>query len=196
MSQFLSPEELARFGFASYGENVLVHRMANIVFPERVSLGSNVRIDGFVNLVASGPVRMGSYIHISAFCNIAARGGLEMEDFSALSAGVKIYTSSDDYGGSAMTNPTVPERFTNVAVGEVVLHRHVIIGANSVILPGVEIGEGSSVGALSLVNRNLDPWGVYGGVPAKRIMERKRDLLAMEARLLAGADPGAGLQSI
>ena len=41
------------------------------------------------------------------------------------------------------------------------------------VLPGVKISNGSSVGALSLVNKSLEDWGVYLGAPAKRIKTRK-----------------------
>ena len=67
----------------------------------------------------------------------------------------------------------------------VTLKRHVIIGANSVILPNLTIGEGTSVGALSLVTKDLDPWGIYAGIPVRRLKDRKRDLLEIENRLLS-----------
>ena len=60
-----------------------------------------------------------------------------------------------------------------------------IIGTQSVILPDVTIGEGSSVGAMSLVNRSLEPWGVYFGVPARRLKERSKDLLELEKMVWA-----------
>ena len=107
-----------------------------------------------------------------------------MSDFSGLSQGVRIYTRTDDYSGKALTNPTIPEEFTGVKSGEVNLGRHVIIGSGSVILPRVSIGEGSSVGALSLVTKSLDSWGVFFGCPAKRLKDRSKHLLEMEAELM------------
>jgi galactoside O-acetyltransferase len=67
----------------------------------------------------------------------------------------------------------------------VTLERHVIVGANAVILPGVTIGEGSAVGALSLVNTSLPPWGIYAGTPARKINDRSRRLLDLEAEYRA-----------
>ena len=55
-----------------------------------------------------------------------------------------------------------------------------IIGANSVILPKVTIKEGSAVGALSLVNKSLDAWGIYFGSPAKRFKSRSKNILKLE----------------
>ena len=86
-----------------------------------------------------------------------------------------------------MTNPTVPSKFTGIIKGEVTLGRHVIVGSGSVILPRVTIGEGSSVGALSLVTKNLDAWGVYAGNPARKIEERSRKILELENQMLKEA---------
>ena len=84
-----------------------------------------------------------------------------------------------------MTNPTVHEEYTSEEVGGVTLGRHVIIGANSVILPGVTIGDGAAVGALSLVTKNLGEWGVFFGSPAKHLKKRSKDLLKLETKYLA-----------
>lgn len=50
-------------------------------------------------------------------------------------------------------------------------------GYNSVIFPNVTVGEGSVVGAMSLVKKTLPAWGIYTGIPVKQIKERKRNLL-------------------
>ncbi len=48
------------------------------------------------------------------------------------------------------------------------------VGARSFILPGVKIGEGAIVGACSLVNRDIEPWAVYAGSPARFLRSRQR----------------------
>lgn len=58
-----------------------------------------------------------------------------------------------------------------------------MVGAHSVILPGVSFGEGAVVGSLSLVKESLDPWGIYGGVPARLIKPRGRNVEELAARL-------------
>jgi galactoside O-acetyltransferase len=92
---------------------------------------------------------------------------------------VRVFSASDDYSGKFLTNPTVPITMTNVSVAEVFVGEHVIVGANSVILPGVKIGEGSAVGAQSLVARSLEPWGIYSGCPAKFLKTRSSSLLEL-----------------
>ncbi len=53
--------------------------------------------------------------------------------------------------------------------GPVVIKRGATIGANCTILPGVVIGEGAIVSAMSLVNDDVPPLEVWGGVPARRL---------------------------
>ena len=183
--RFLRDEDLQELGFRSLGVNVAIHEDANLNGLERISLGSNVRIDAFANIIATGSVEIGSYVHIGSYSHLSGGEGICMNDFSAISQGVKIYTRNDDFSGKTLTNPTVPPEFTGVTGGKVTLGRHVIVGAGSIIMPGVTICEGSSVGALSLVGSSLPAWGIYFGSPVRKIGERSRDLLELEQLLLA-----------
>lgn len=187
---YYGDDELAEFGFRKLGRNVQIARNCTIIALENISIGSNVRIDGYTTIsAAGGSLTVGSYIHIGGFCFLSAGSGLELDDFSGLSQGVRIYTKTDDYSGAALTNPTVPAKYLNVEGGPVRLGRHVIIGSGSVVLPNLTIGDGSSVGAMSLVTKSLPDWGVYFGTPARRLRERSKQLLEMEAELLASTGP-------
>lgn len=179
-------DELANFGFKSIGTNVMIAKNCTIVGLENISIGSNVRIDGYSAIIAPGEgwINIGSFIHISGWCYLSAGDGIIMEDFSGLSQGVKVYSRTDDYTGHHLTNPTVPEKYTGITRGTVTLKKHVIIGSGTVILPKVTIGEGSSVGAQSLVTRSLESWGVYFGSPVKRLKARSQRLLELENELM------------
>ena len=183
MNSFYSVEELKEIGFGSLGEDVLISRKASIYSPERISIGNHVRIDDFC--VLSGKIHMGNYIHIAAYTGIfAGNAGVTLNDFVGLSSQNAIYAASDDYSGEFLTNPMVPEQYKNVIESEVILEKHVLIGSGGCILPGVHIGEGTAVASMSLVNKSLEPWKIYGGVPCKILKERKKDLLNLEKRLL------------
>ena len=65
-------------------------------------------------------------------------------------------------------------------IAKVILNEHVIIGSGSVLLPGVELGQGAAVGALSLVNVNLLPWSIYAGSPIKKLNSRSKNLLKLD----------------
>ncbi|MCX8086715.1 MAG: acyltransferase [Rhodocyclaceae bacterium] len=183
----LSRAEIETIGFASVGEDVRISEHARFYGASRIRLGNHVRIDDFCVLSAGeGGIEIGDYVHIAVYCSLIGQGKIVMADFSGLSSRVSIYSSNDDYSGAALTNPTVPKEFTNVYHAPVHLGRHVIVGSGSIILPGVTLEEGVAVGALSLVNKDCAAFGIYFGNPAKRIKERRRDLLELEARLLAG----------
>ena len=183
---YYNTEQLREMSFKRVGDNVQIAKNCTIIGLENISLGDNIRIDGGVTLAcASGHLKVGSYIHIGGDCHLTCTGGIELSDFSGLSQGVRIYSGSDDYSGKSLTNPTVPEKYLNVKVNPVLIGRHVIIGSCSVVLPGVVIGDGSAVGALTLVTRSLESWGVYLGSPAKKISTRKKDLIEQERLLLS-----------
>lgn len=177
--------ELRDMGFKSVGKNVQISKNCTVIGLENIEIGDNVRIDGYCSIFASGEgwVKLGSFIHIGSYCLLSAGDGIQMDDFSGLSQGVKIYSRTDDYSGRYLTNPTVPDRYTGITRGIVSLGKHAIVGSESVILPKVSIGEGSSVGALSLVTKSLEPWGVFFGAPAKRLKSRSKKLLTLEAEL-------------
>jgi len=186
-SGYFLAEELRAFGFKSVGQNVKIAKNCTIIGLENIEIGSNVRIDGYCTISAAGSgfVRIGSYVHIAAYSLLAAGDGIVMEDFSGISQGVRIYSRSDDYTGKYLSNPTVPTKYTGVTGGTVTLRKHVLIGSGVVILPNVEIGLGSAVGALSLVTKSLPEWGFYFGVPAKLLKARSQRILELEQQLLA-----------
>jgi galactoside O-acetyltransferase len=185
-TDYYSEVDLKDSGFRSIGYNVKIAKNCTIVGLNNISIGNNVIIDSFCTIVAKGSKELiiGSYVHIGSYCLLSAGDGIEIQDFCGLSQGVKIYSRSDDYSGEYLTNPTIPEKFTGVQGGLVVLKPHVIIGSGSVILPNVEIGEGTSVGALSIVTRNLPAWGVFFGHPLRRLKDRSKHLLVLRDELL------------
>jgi galactoside O-acetyltransferase len=77
----------------------------------------------------------------------------------------------------------VDKKYCKAIKGEIILEKHTIIGASSVIMNSVIIGEGTSVGALSFVNKNLDTWSVYAGIPVKKIKNRLKKVLELEKKI-------------
>lgn len=181
---WISRYDLEKMGFAALGENVLISEKASIYNPSKISFGSNVRIDDFCVLSAGdGGFKIGNYVHIALQASLVGAGKITMGDFSGLSSRVSIYSSNEDYSGAFLTNPTVPREFCGVTNADVVIEKHVIIGSGSIVLPGVTVGEGCAVAALSMVKKDCAPFGIYSGVPAQRIRERKKDLLELEKKL-------------
>jgi acetyltransferase-like isoleucine patch superfamily enzyme len=182
---WLTNEQIKEMGFASIGSAVLLSDKASYYNCKNIRLGNNVRVDDFCVLSAgTGGIDIGNYIHIAVFSSLIGMGRITLADFSNISSRVAIYSSNDDYSGASMTNPTVPAEFTNVQHADITIGRHVIIGAGSIVLPGVTLEEGVAVGSLSLVKKDCKSFGIYMGVPAKRMGERRRDLLELEKKLV------------
>jgi galactoside O-acetyltransferase len=178
---FLPDTALRALGFREIGSNVLISDRASIYGAERISLGSNVRVDDFAVISAgSDGIEIGSYVHIAVSCSLIGSALIRLGDFSGLSARVAIYSSSDDYSGEFLTNPTVPAHLRGVTSSPVILGRHVIVGSGSVILPGVTVHEGASIGALSLVRKDCEAFAVYSGSPMRKVSERSHKLVELE----------------
>lgn len=181
----LSREAVNQMGFARVGNNVQISDRASFYGNGRISLGDNVRIDDFC-VLSAGPVGIviGQYVHVAVYSSLIGAGKITLDDFCNISSRVSIYSSNDDYSGATMTNPMVPSQYTGVNHADVFLGRHVIVGSGSVILPGIVLEDGVAVGALSLVTKDCKAFGIYVGNPARRVSERKRDLLALERQFL------------
>ena len=180
---FYSREELLQIGFKSIGKNVMVSTKASIYSPSLISLGNNVRIDDFC--ILSGEISIGNYIHIAAYTALyGGEAGIQVEDFANISSRICIYAVSDDYSGETMTSPMVPDKYKNLRHGHVLIKKHVIIGTSSTVMPGCTIGEGCALGAYSFIKESCPAWGIYVGIPCKRIGERSQKLLELEQKFL------------
>lgn len=178
-TSFYDRDELFEIGFRSIGQNVLISRKASFYNPEVISIGNRVRIDDFC--IISGKVSIGSNVHIAPYSALfGAEKGIEIADFANVSSRVCIYAISDDYSGLSLTNPMIPDRFKHLEQREVIIEKHVIIGTGSTVLPGITIGEGAAIGAMSLVKNNVEGWSVYAGIPVKKIGIRQKKLLELE----------------
>lgn len=182
-----SIDELYKLGFLSVGTNVKWHRHAIFINPGKISIGNNVRIDAFC-LISAGEkgVEIGNNVHIAAGAYIfGSAGRVGIGNFCGLSSRTTIYTSTDDYVEGHLTNPTVPDRFKKVAVGDVVLKTHALVGASSVIMPGVVMEYGSACGAMTFVSRNLKEFELGVGNPMRVIKKRGELLRTLEKEYLA-----------
>lgn len=180
---YYTQSELSDMKFKYIGKNVKISDKASIYNCEQIEVGDNSRIDDFC--VVSGKIKIGKFIHITPCCLLAGgEKGIIIDDFCATAYGVKIFTQSDDYSGDTMTNSNIPSKYKNEIKKVIHLERHVIVGAGSIIMPGVTLSEGTSVGAMSLVLKSTEEWSIYCGIPAKKIKNRSKNLLLLEQEFL------------
>ena len=178
-SGYYTEQELEAFGFARVGRDVKISRRASIYGAQHMSFGDHVRVDDFC--VLSGKICFGSYIHVAVMTALfGGSAGITFEDYTGISSRCAVYATTDDYSGDYMTNPTVPEKYTNVINLPVRICRHSIIGTGSTILPGVTIGEGCALCAMTLATKDTKPWGIYLGQQCVRVKGRSRKLLELD----------------
>lgn len=178
---YLSKGKIKEMGFNYVGANVKLSDKASFYNCKNIIIGDNVRIDDFCVLSAGEKgIEIGDHVHISVFSSLIGDGKIKLCEFSGISSRVSIYSSSDDYSGQYMTNPTIPVEFTGVTHADIHIGRHAIVGAGTIILPGATLEDGVAVGALSVVSKRCNAYGVYSGVPLKRIKERKKGMLDKE----------------
>jgi acetyltransferase-like isoleucine patch superfamily enzyme len=175
---FYTEEELLSIGLKSYGKNVKISRFARIYNPQSIEIGNHVRIDDFCILSASSnEFIINDYVHISAGAYLYGASGLFIDSFSNISAGVKLYTVNDDYSGESLIGPTVLEKYRNVHKLPILIGKYVVIGCNTVVLPGSIITDGVAIGSNSLVKGSLRSWKIYGGTPVRYLKDRSKNLL-------------------
>jgi acetyltransferase-like isoleucine patch superfamily enzyme len=129
------------------GCNVLIDYGCYIRYPWKVSIGSNVSFNRGCNIYASMQIKEAEII---------------IENNVALGPNVTIFGASHDY--SSFTLPDIAR--------SIIIKKYAWIGGNSTIHNGVIIGEGAVVGACSVVTKNVPPFTVVAGVPAKEISKR------------------------
>ena len=122
-TSFYSEEELQQMGFAHVGHDVMISRKASIYGASNIWIGNHVRVDDFC--VLSGKITFGNYIHVAVTTTLfGGTAGITFEDYTGISSHCAVYAASDDYSGDFMTNPTVPEKFTNVIEEPVVIKKY------------------------------------------------------------------------
>ena len=153
-----------------------------------MTIGDNVRIDAHCIITAGpGRVTIGDNVHIGAATHLFGTAGITIGDFANISSRVSLFSTNDDYTEGYLTNPTVPVDLRKVTEAPVRIEEHAIVGCGSVILPGVVVGRGAAVGALSLVKRDVVPFTVVAGTPARAVGARDRKRLEALARRITDA---------
>jgi acetyltransferase-like isoleucine patch superfamily enzyme len=182
---WLARDELCGYGYASIGENVLISPLARIHGAHNIHIGGHVRIDDFALISAGeGGVNISNYVHIAPYAFMVGHPAIRLDDYSGLSWRAGVLSSTEDFSGLYMTNPTVPSTCRNPKHARVHLQRHVVVGAGSLILPGVILAEGAAIGTMSLVTKDCEPFRVYVGIPARPLKNRTRRLLELERLIM------------
>ena len=129
----------------------------------RVKLGKHSIVDMKVFFIAPAKLVVGEFSHINRNCTIDARGGITIMDNVSISLNVTLCSAGHDCQSSDFKYVSSP----------ITIEDNVWIGINTTILKGVTIGKGAVVAAGSVVTKDCEPFGIYAGIPARKIGERK-----------------------
>jgi acetyltransferase-like isoleucine patch superfamily enzyme len=173
--------------FKHLGENVQIYDTAKIINPGNLSIGDESVIADFSFIYAVGRgIEIGNFCHVTEHAIIQAGGLVKMNDFSAIGPRTTILAASDDYEGNGFIGLTVfGEKYRKTVFDDVIIGRHAHIGMGCIIMPGVHIGEGCSIGAGSLVTKDMPEWCVCYGHPCQQMRPKPREKqLEMEKQFL------------
>jgi acetyltransferase-like isoleucine patch superfamily enzyme len=171
--------------FKWIGKGSKISDWARFYSPEKITIGNNVRVDDFCMLSGGVGIELKDHIHIACGVYMYGGGGILVEDFVGISTHVNIWSQSDDFSGRSMFCPQIPEKYKpRLKKAKVHIGKQVLIGCGVSILPGVTLGEGSIIGAHSLVTKDTLPWSLYAGVPAKKIDNVSQDMLKFREQFL------------
>lgn len=151
--------------------------LKNIVKNPNIEVGDFTYYDDFENVENfEKNVRYhfdftGDTLKIGKFCMIASDVTFIMNGANHLTEGISSYPFAV-FGGDwarAMDGKTYPNR------GDIVVGNDVWLGYKSVVMSGVTIGDGAIIGAYSVVTKDVPPYAIVGGNPAKIIRKRFSD---------------------
>ena len=166
-SELLTKNELSKINFKKIGSNVKISKNVTIIGAKNISIGSNVRIDDYTIISAlEGKLNIGSNVHIGGQSYFGCGGEVQIGNNIHISQGVKVYSKIDNY----LEYDDEP----SVILKKVLIKNKVIIGSGTVIVGNATINEGTTIGALSFVKKNLNSWSIYAGNPLRFIKARKK----------------------
>ena len=155
------------------GEGAIIGKCVRIRRPESCVIGDHVIIDDFVYVGCA--LEIGSYSHVAANVNMSGGGQrLKIGDYVGIASGCSFHVASSDYMSASFELPTIPEQYRYGGLSEeIVLEDHVLLGAHTVVLPGVHLPEGFASAAHTVIRkRSFQPWTLYGGYDCRRMFKR------------------------
>ena len=133
-------------------------------------MGANINKASILNMkqyiISPSRLTIGRYTHINRGCLLDARGCLMIGNSVSVSYDVKMITGSHNHSSSVFSSVFLP----------IIIEDYVWIGANAMILNGVRVGEGAVIAAGSVVTKDVEPYTIVAGIPAKPIGTRPKEL--------------------
>jgi len=156
------------------GKGAIIGKTVRIRKPEETVIGDYTIVDDFTYI--SCALTTGSYCHIAPNVTISGGSGrVTLGNFVGISCGSSIHPMSEDYVSASFQMPCIPKELQFGAVcGDIVMEDYALLGARSVVLPGVHLPEGFASAAQTIIaKKNYEAWVLYGGPKAKKLVRRE-----------------------
>lgn len=131
-----------------------------------IKIGKHSYIHRNCHFFHVGKISIGNNSTINFGCYLDNRRGINIGNNVGIAHNTKIYTLGHDYN-----DPYFPTKGSSVIIND-----NVFVFSNTLIMPGVTIGEGAIILAGSVVTKNVVPWTIVGGNPAKLLKKRNTDI--------------------
>lgn len=152
------------FGFAVYSVARIRAACWGVLLKK---IGNNVDMLNGVVIMSPQKVEIGHDTFLNEFVRIGGQNGVKIGSFVQLSQNVSLVSENHEY-----SNPLLPIKKQGYFGKKIVIEDDVWVGANAVILDGVTVGQGAIVGANAVVTKNVKPYAIVVGIPAKFIKYR------------------------
>lgn len=162
------------------GRSVIIeeHVTIDALSQQGVTLGDNVTIAKFTTIQCTGVIRalgvgltIGSNSAIGAYSFLGAQGGIVIGNDVIMGPRVSFHAENHRYD-----DPAVPIRLQGETRRGIVVEDDCWIGAGAIILDGVQIGRGAVIAAGSVVTKDVAPYTVVGGSPARVLKQRATEV--------------------
>jgi galactoside O-acetyltransferase len=157
--------------FKRCGKNLRIDSGVTILGFENISLGDNVSFmkNSYVYAHDGGELLIGDNFTVNSNSQLGASfGKIVIGNDCAIAPNCVLRSSNHNF-----ENPDIPFREQGHIYGEIMIEDDVWIASNCVITANTKIGRSSVIGAGSVVTKDIEPYSVVGGVPAKLIKKRK-----------------------
>jgi acetyltransferase-like isoleucine patch superfamily enzyme len=163
--------------FATCGKNVLIRKPRTVVggiyihLGDRIDIFPGLRIEAFhrhLDKLFTPHISIGDRVSINYDCHIGCVDQIIIGNDVLLAS--RVYISDHSHGAPDFHDIDTPPSLRNVfSKGPVIIEDGVWIGEGACVLPGVRIGRHAIVGANAVVTRDVPPYTIVGGCPARPI---------------------------